>query len=346
MPKLFTSSADKPTMKVLRIQHKDSGVGPYLHPDERVQQIMAGSELPSPQTSRGFTDEDIRHLEDPNIARKFGFLSEQHMLNTVGKDRLAKLKEHGFEPAWHDADHVWHGDGKQVFFSTPEQSDKQAEKLNQIKAKTKYKEISPSQLSPEEIARYNTNINKMDSLADKLQSLKKGMMNAGLGGPGSVKAGAVMPSRPKSFKLPGSTNSATPSTGIPAPTSKKNPIKVAEQTHNKDIKDIKMKEAQSVLKVIKSEEVIKIADNGQWSLEKSGYKGYTDADNVRRKANNIGEDTGIHSMNRIKKWGGSGANAADREAKEMRRKSKKNPVKEFSAEEIAQVNADRSSENN
>jgi len=40
--------------------------------------------------------------------------------------------------------------------------------------------------------------------------------------------------------------------------SKKNPIKVAEQTQNKDIKDIKMKEAQQQFKINKS--------TGQWSL--------------------------------------------------------------------------------
>jgi len=40
--------------------------------------------------------------------------------------------------------------------------------------------------------------------------------------------------------------------------SKKNPVKVAEQTQNKDIKDVKMKEAQEHLKINKS--------TGQWSL--------------------------------------------------------------------------------
>jgi hypothetical protein len=46
--------------------------------------------------------------------------------------------------------------------------------------------------------------------------------------------------------------------GIKA-TSKKNPIKIAQQTQNKDIKDIKMKEAQESLKINKS--------TGQWELE-------------------------------------------------------------------------------
>lgn len=39
-------------------------------------------------------------------------------------------------------------------------------------------------------------------------------------------------------------------------------------------------------------------------LEKSGYKGYDNVVNIRRKANNLeGEnDTGIHTMNRVKSW--------------------------------------------
>ena len=184
----------------------------------------------------------------------------------------------------------------------------------------------------------------MDSLEDKLLKLKelleKGMNNAGLGGIGSVKAGAILPSIAKP-KLPGSTNSKTPSIGS-APKSKKNPIKQAEQTQNKDIKDIKMKEAQEAMRAQKPE-LVKFDENGQWSIEKSNYIGYTPEDNARRKANNLSEDTGIKTMNRIKQYGGSGANAAAKEAAEMRRRSKANPVKEFTPEQIAEINAQRNS---
>lgn len=126
----------------------------------------------------------------------------------------------------------------------------------------------------------------MDSLKDKLlklkETLEKGMKNGGIGGPGAVKSGAVLPSLPKASK-PGSTNSATPSVGK-APEGKKNPIKQAEQTQNKDIKDIKMKEAQAALSMKKKEEIapegsknretyekefLKYDTNGQWSLDKS-----------------------------------------------------------------------------
>jgi len=254
----------------------------------------------------------------------------------------------------------------------------------------------------------------MDSLKDKLlklkESLTKGMNNSGIGGKGSVKLGAVLPSL-KAVTTAGKktgNNSSTKSTGISQP-SKVNPIKSAQQTHNPDIKDIKMKEAQIALKINKNEqEFIKFDKSGQWSLNKmkdretsvkgvselgiearratgkpssetgyvrvtspeshkkvareiarknleetksikpklnkSGYKGYTETDNIKRKKNNMSENTGISSMNRIKQYGGSGPNAAAKEAAEMKRKSKRNPVKVFSAEEIAAENAKRNKE--
>lgn len=179
----------------------------------------------------------------------------------------------------------------------------------------------------------------MESLSDKLLKLKetlnKTMDNSGIGGHGSVKGGASLPSRP-TIKRPGDTNSKGKA-GI-APKSKKNPVKQAQQVHNNDIKDIKMKEAQSALK---PKEVLKYEDNGQWSIEKSNYPGYTPEDNARRKANNLPEGTQIKTMDRIKQYGGSGPNAADKEAKEMRRKSKKNPVKEYSKEEIDAINREK-----
>lgn len=198
----------------------------------------------------------------------------------------------------------------------------------------------------------------MSSLEDKLLKLKeileKGMKNGGIGGPGAVKIkGAILPSINNLVPKVGN-NSATPSIGI-SQESKKNPIKQAQQTQNKDIKDIKMKEAQATLALKKDEvapdgsnnretyekEFVKFDDNGQWSLDKSGYKGYSPEDNARRKANNLSESTGINSMNRIKQYGGSGPNAASREAAKMKAKSKKNPVKIFTPEEISQENQKR-----
>ncbi|CAB4124709.1 hypothetical protein UFOVP53_24 [uncultured Caudovirales phage] len=333
----------------------------------------------------------------------------------------------------------------------------------------------------------------MDKLEENLLEIKdlleKGMNNAGIGGPGAVKGGAVLPSISKLPK-PGNISTAG-KVKIPgqASATKKNPINVAEQTHNKDIKDIKMKEAHANLVMQKSDEV-SIADNGQWSLskaakewksdkvvvkdgtrmaapedkkpklavvdndatkthiqpkdhdaekedhdknsthmedrsylekprgkigvakehinsaktnlshktskgvaharanlehakevikdspehkkvhegisnmleshpdlkvkkslrdrlndvletlDKSNYPGeYDEADNAKRKAKNTGETTGIHTMDSIKAYGGSGPSAAAKEAKEMRAKSKKMPVKIFSAEEIAEMNA-------
>jgi hypothetical protein len=146
MPKYFTTSADTPTSKVLRIQHKDTGIGPYLSDNDEVQNIMRGSNLPSPQTSMGWDESDIESLEDPSVPKKFGFLNEEQMINSIGQDRLDKLKEHGFEPTWVDADHVWHGDNKQVFFSSPKQTQKRQKQLDTLKENTGFKEFSPEEI--------------------------------------------------------------------------------------------------------------------------------------------------------------------------------------------------------
>jgi hypothetical protein len=109
-----------------------------------------------------------------------------------------------------------------------------------------------------------------DSLVGKLNNLKKGMTNSGLGGAGSVKAGAVLPNKiaiPKS-----SNNSAASKIKMPsvAPQSKKDPMRSIAQLQNKDIKDLKMKEAHAQF----GGQVIKFEDNGQWDLEKRCWEGY------------------------------------------------------------------------
>lgn len=187
----------------------------------------------------------------------------------------------------------------------------------------------------------------MEELEKKLRELKelleKGMNNVGLGGAGSVKAGLVLPSL---SKLPKSgNNSLAGKVKIPnaTPATKKSPVKSAEQTQNKDIKDLKMKEAQAALaaKPMVKEE-LSFAKNGQWSLDKSGYIGYTPEDNARRKANNTAETSGIKAMNSVKQYGGSGPDAAAREAAQMKAKSKKNPVKVYTPEEIKALNEKKS----
>jgi len=116
-----------------------------------------------------------------------------------------------------------------------------------------------------------------------IEKLEKTMRNGGLGGAGSVRSnGAVLPTRVKLPK-PGNNSNASkikiPSVAQP---SKKNSIKSAQQIHNKDIKDIKMKEAQQELN-----EVVKTLPNGQWELTK--------ADVIRRKP---GEKKGASSDER------------------------------------------------
>lgn len=181
----------------------------------------------------------------------------------------------------------------------------------------------------------------MDSLREKLLELKKsleeigsglhkGMNNSGLGGAGSVKAGAVLPNitmLPKKGHNSLSSKIKMPSV---APSSKKNPIKSAEQIQDKDIKDMKMKEAKSSLV-----DVVKTLQNGQWTLEKSNYSGYTETDNARRKAKNLTEDSPIQAMKRVKKW--SSAGKLDREARQIKAKNKKQPVKIYTKEEIEKL---------
>ena len=221
------------------------------------------------------------------------------------------------------------------------------------------------------------------TLRDKWEELKKAMKQGGLGGAGSVKAGAVLPSINKLPK-PGN-NSATPSIGK-APASKKNPIKSAEQTQNKDIKDLKMKEAQATLKA-KVPEMIKFEKNGQWSIakketastmsyddgpdsvidgatinqvedrgsdvniasvsrpgasvKKSGYKGYSESDNARRKARNLSIKTGVKNMPRVKEYGNSASVQATRQAAKDKAKSKKNPVNIMTGDDIPQEIRDK-----
>jgi len=116
-----------------------------------------------------------------------------------------------------------------------------------------------------------------------IEKLEKTMKNGGLGGTGSVKMdGAVLPTRnklPKPGHNSGASKVKIPSVGQ---ASKKNPIKSAQQIHNKDIKDIKMKEAQQELN-----EVVKTLPNGQWELSK--------ADVIRKKP---GEKKGASSEER------------------------------------------------
>ena len=74
----------------------------------------------------------------------------------------------------------------------------------------------------------------------------------------ALKIQAVLPSiKSPEVKLPAVSPTLPKAPGIQQ-SSKKNPVKVAQQISNKDVKDQKMKEAQEYLKINKS--------TGQWSL--------------------------------------------------------------------------------
>ena len=96
-------------------------------------------------------------------------------------------------------------------------------------------------------------------------------------------------------------------------------------------------------------ELLKTNSNGQWELlDKSnygpkGYKAYTVADNVNRKMNNTGDvvEGGGKNVN-AKAYGGfGGKKIADLEAKKIAAKNKKQPVKIYTPEEIAQYNKNK-----
>lgn len=105
----------------------------------------------------------------------------------------------------------------------------------------------------------------MDKLLEMLgqieelaKSLKPGTVAGGRNMPSIAAATPKIPKPKVPGKMPGIR-----------PPSKVNPVKSAEQTQNKDVKDIKIKEAQSALKIkpIAKSEQIKFSPNGQWSIE-------------------------------------------------------------------------------
>lgn len=86
-------------------------------------------------------------------------------------------------------------------------------------------------------------------------------------------------------------------------------------------------------------------------MNKSGYgpKGagqYSSADNARRKTNNLSESTGVGPNNNVKAYSTkpgqlSGKASADLTARIQNKANKKQPVKQFSPEEVAHMNAAR-----
>lgn len=153
-------------------------------------------------------------------------------------------------------------------------------------------------------------------MLEKLEALLKAIKSQAIDP--SIKQ--ITPASPKT-QIPGVKPLKLP--GLKKP-SKKDPVKQAEQVKDKSMKDQAMQDAASEIKIEKS--------TGQWKIEKSGYKGYTNEDNIKRKAKNIeGEkDTGIKTMNRTKKWTAPKVEASkQKEMKDFNRKSK---VKEWSKE--------------
>lgn len=113
----------------------------------------------------------------------------------------------------------------------------------------------------------------MESLVKKLLQIKDlcKMLK-----PKTVDGGRNMPTMDSLSKPPSVKPPAAPKLPGTAEPSKVNPVKSAEQIQNKDIKDIKMKEAQSALsakpKNLTKQEYaegkhITFHKNGQWSID-------------------------------------------------------------------------------
>jgi hypothetical protein len=107
-------------------------------------------------------------------------------------------------------------------------------------------------------------MNKVLDMLGELEELVKNLK------PGTVEGGRAMPSIKAATptpKLPKPTTSTPKIPGV-RPPSKVNPVKSAQQTQNKDIKDIKLKEAQSALaaKPMAKSETVSFNENGQWSI--------------------------------------------------------------------------------
>jgi hypothetical protein len=97
------------------------------------------------------------------------------------------------------------------------------------------------------------------------------------------------------------------------------------------------------------EEVLKIAPNGQWTLEKSNYgpKGggqYNPADNVKRKAKNLTDTVGAGPNVNVKAYSSKPGQLSAKQQAAAEAKKLSGPVKQYTPEEIAAINAARKPE--
>jgi hypothetical protein len=89
----------------------------------------------------------------------------------------------------------------------------------------------------------------MDSLNKKIQQLTDMFKSVKASIKATKMTGIKMPSLPQQNKVP----------GIPQP-SKKDPVKIAEQIEDADLKTEAIKDAKQM------KETLKVSKNGQWSL--------------------------------------------------------------------------------
>lgn len=169
----------------------------------------------------------------------------------------------------------------------------------------------------------------MEQLFKKLQQLNDLL---------KVNTGAVVaPIKPIKAIKPATPNDIAPKVKTPslAPRSTKNPIKQLAQKDNAE------KMRNEAMRIGKSEELLVIANNGQWALEKSNYgkikesigvsSQYDVANNIKRKVNNVDDIPSLGNNRSVKRYtsavgSGSTGDQLDREMKALKAKNKKQPV--------------------
>ncbi len=150
-------------------------------------------------------------------------------------------------------------------------------------------------------------------------------------------------------KLRTQERAARSAAAAPKPAKPIDPFTLGDGTGRKYVNIPDLPKTPGVPNKLKKEEdeqeVTKFESNGQWHIEKSGYGPkksgqYSDADNARRKANNTDQIDSLGNMGRVKNYGPSNPKVIDIQDRRVRRMNRKQPVKTFSQEEIAAMNAE------
>jgi hypothetical protein len=156
--------------KVLRIQHKKDGSGPFTSDNPYVRNVVDNISLPEPISDKGFDEAAVSRLKDEKASPiKFAFKDEEQMGRTFTPEHLTTLKQHGYEPTWVDAKDTWHS-GRQVMYTTHEGDEKHAKQQDALKTKTKFKQFDAN--SPE-VKAMNKTIERLRERLEKAKTIRR-----------------------------------------------------------------------------------------------------------------------------------------------------------------------------